>query len=210
MLGIVVGLADEARLGRRLGGLVRVGNGTPTGAQRAIDDLVRDGATALLSFGVAGGLAPGLAAGTIVIPSFVLTPAGEITCDVDWVRRLGGPSHGPILGHGAVVATAAEKASLHAGTGAVAVDLESGVLAMNALAERLPFAVVRAICDPAECSLPKAALVALDYNGRIKPLAVLRALARRPAEIISVLQLASHAWSARRSLARFANRSSLV
>ena len=209
MLGIVVGLAEEATIARRLGGVVGVGNGTAAGAQRAVDALVRGGATALLSFGVAGGLAPDLVAGTIVIPSSVLTAAGEISCDAELVRRLGGPSIRSVLGYDTAVATVDEKARLHADTGAVAVDLESGVVAMTALAEGLPFAVIRAICDPANRSLPAAALAALDEAGRIKPLFVLAALARRPGEIISVAQLAANAWSARRSLVRFVARGDL-
>ncbi len=206
MIGIVVGLAEEAKLARRLGGSVCVGNGTAAGAQRAVDELVRRGATALLSFGVAGGLAPGLVAGTILIPDSVLTVAGDIPCDGRLVRQLGGPTQGAMLGYGDVVATVADKARLHAQTGAVAIDLESGVVAMTAQAEGLPFAVVRAICDAASCSLPHAALVALDEDGRLKPLAVLAALARRPEEIISVARLTSSAWSARRSLRRFVDR----
>ena len=210
MIGIVVGLAEEAKLARRLGNVVSIGNGTAAGAQRAVDELVRGGATALLSFGIAGGLAPSLQAGTIIVPGSVLTVAGELPCDVELVRHLGGPSSGPVLGYGAVVTTVSEKARLHAHTGAVAVDLESGVVALAALANHLPFAVVRAICDPASSSLPHVALIGLDSNGRIKPWLALAALARRPNEIISTAKLISSAWSAHRSLARYVIEHTLV
>lgn len=201
MIGIVVGLAAELKLARSLGGVIRVGNGTSPGAQRAVDELVESGVTALLSFGVAGGLAPGLVAGTIIVPRSVLTMDGEIACDINLVHRLGGPSDGYILGHGAIAATVAEKARLYAESGAIALDLESGVVAMNAVAERLPFAVLRVICDPAHRTLPHAALAALDEQGRIKLLSVLAALARRPGELISTVGLVLDVMAARRGLA---------
>ena len=210
MIGIVVGLAAEAKLAQCLGRSIGVGNGTAAGAQRAIDELIRRGATALLSFGIAGGLAPGLAAGTILIPSAVLTAAGEIRCDRDLVRRLGGPSNGSMLGHGSIASTVAQKAELHATTGAVGIDLESGAVAMTAAAQYLPFAVLRAICDPAERGLPNAAQIALDEHGQVKLLPVLAALARRPGEIISIIRVGVDAMSAHRGLARYVQRISLA
>lgn len=210
MLGIVVGLAEEARLARGLGGVVSVGNGTTLGAQKAVDALIRGGATELLSFGVAGGLGPGLSAGTVLIPGSVLTAVGEIMCDVDLVHRLGGPSGGLILGHGVVAVSAAEKARLHYETGAVAIDLESGVVATTASANRLPFAVVRAVCDPASRTLPASALAALDEQGQIKPFAVLAAIARRPVEIVSLAMTALDALAARQGLARYVETVDIV
>ncbi len=204
MLGIVVGLAEEAQLARLLGGVVSTGNGTSTGAQRAVDKLIRGGVTALLSFGVAGGIAPGLYPGAIVIPRTVLTKAGELACDVGMVRRLGGPSVDCILSSDVAIVSVSAKARLHAETQAMAVDLESGAVAMSAAAAGLPFAALRAICDPWDRALPNAALVGLDEQGAVQILPVLAALARRPTEIISLIKLASDAIAARRSLSRYA------
>ena len=202
MIGIVVGLIEEATLANRLGGVVSVGNGTANGAQRAVDELICRGVTALMSFGVAGGIAPGLRAGSIVVPKFVLTTAGKIACDMEMVRRLNGPSADSLMSPDVIVASVTEKAKLHAKTGAVAVDLESGIVAKSATAARLPFAVLRAICDPWNRAIPSAAMVALDERGQIRFLPVLAALARRPVEIISIIRLASDATAARRGLIR--------
>ena len=81
-------------------------------------------------------------------------------------------------------------------------DLESGAVARIAQAYELPFVVVRAICDPAERDLPPAALVALDPDGEIGLLPVMRSLMRQPGQIIELLTLARDAALARRALVR--------
>ncbi|MBV8703468.1 MAG: hypothetical protein JO118_07120, partial [Acetobacteraceae bacterium] len=72
-IGIVTGLAAEARIVRRLGWPVAVGGGTPAGAYAAAGGLAGQGATALVSFGLAGGLHPALNAGALLIPEAILT-----------------------------------------------------------------------------------------------------------------------------------------
>ncbi len=182
--------------------MVAVGNGTAEGARRGAADLVAKGATALLSFGVAGGLAPGLAPGTLVIPAAVVRNGVRIACTAALVARLGGPRGGPVFAGSGVVSTTADKARLHAQTAAVAIDLESGAVSEAALAAGLPFAVLRAICDPASRALPRAALVALDPAGRIQLAALIATVARRPAELFALLGLARDASAARSALSR--------
>src|SRR3712207_2397214 len=65
------------------------------------------------------------------------------------------------------VATVAEKANLHSRTGAALVDLESLAVARVCRDHGRPFAVLRAVADPAERALPPAALAGLDEAGRI-------------------------------------------
>jgi adenosylhomocysteine nucleosidase len=105
-----------------------------------------------------------------------------------------------LLSADCVVAEAAAKAALFAGTGACAVDLESGAVARVAARHGLPFAVLRAVCDPAGRTLPPAALVALDAGGAIVPLRVALALLRRPNQLPALLALAHDAAAARRAL----------
>ena len=62
-IGFITGLTAEARWLRNAGFMVKVGGGTPAGAERAAEALVHDGAQGLISFGLAGGLKPGLVAG---------------------------------------------------------------------------------------------------------------------------------------------------
>jgi adenosylhomocysteine nucleosidase len=105
-----------------------------------------------------------------------------------------------MLAGAAIAVTVAEKKSLFEATGADAIDLESGAVARVAAARGVPFAVLRAVADPAERNLPPAALVALDRSGRIGFLRVLASVFGNPAQIPGLLALARDAAAARRAL----------
>jgi adenosylhomocysteine nucleosidase len=185
---------------------VQAGGGTPAGAEDAANRLVRQGATALVSFGLAGGLDPALSPGDVVVPGLVLSNGARLAADAALAQRFGGLSEHAILAGETVVTDAVAKAALHATTGAHAVDLESGAVARVAAAHGLPFVVVRAICDPAKRDLPPAALIALNPSGDIGLSAVLRSVLQRPGQIPDLLALAYDAGRARRSLVRLAKR----
>lgn len=188
----MVGLAAEGRIAGRLGA-VAVGGGLPAGAMAAAELLVAQGVTGLVSFGLAGGLDPTLPPGTIVRPARVM--------DRDEVFLTSGPAtHDLLLAHDQVIASAAAKAAWFRATGAVAVDLESGAVARVAARHRLPFAVLRVICDPALAELPPAALVALDGGGAIGVLRVIGSVLRSPVQLLALLALARDAGRARAAL----------
>jgi adenosylhomocysteine nucleosidase len=98
------------------------------------------------------------------------------------------------------------KRTLWVATRAHAIDLESGAVALVARTYGLPFAVVRAICDPAERTLPPAALVALRSDGGIGLMPIIRSLIKRPDQIPGLLALARDAAKARQTLVRMAER----
>ena len=198
MIGIVVGFAAEARLARGLGGSIAIGGGDAPGAAAAAAGLVRSGVTALLSFGLAGGLDPGLAAGALVIPTQVVQGTSW-PCDATLSARLGSPG-GSLLAADAVLASRAAKQAAWTQTGALAVDIESGAVARAATAAGLPFAVLRAICDPAGRDLPPAALSALSPDGAIRPGALLASLARHPGQLGGLIALGREAVRARAAL----------
>jgi adenosylhomocysteine nucleosidase len=127
--------------------------------------------------------------------SFKVIPTDAALSD-----RIGGQTPHLLFGGDAVISTTRGKQELKDATGAAAVDLESGVVATLAAARGLPFAVLRAVCDPAERSLPAAALVALDAEGRIRPWPLVQSLLRDPRQVIGLLRLAADAAAARRSL----------
>jgi len=154
----------------------------------------------LISFGLAGGLDPALAPGTVLVPAAVLLDAERWDANDALLQRLGGATPRALYGGGEIVASAAAKAALHARTGAVAVDLESAAVARTARRHGLPFAVLRAVCDGAGRDLPRAALVALDGAGRIVGLRVAWAAASRPWEIPELIRLGGDAARARHAL----------
>jgi hypothetical protein len=113
---------------------------------------------------------------------------------------------GAVWGAALPAASAAEKAALHRATGALAVDLES--LAAARLAARAGVAcwVVRAVADPAERSLPAAALVPLRGDGHPDLPQVLRSVARAPSQIPALIRLAIDTRAALNALAEAAPR----
>ena len=199
--GLVAGLQAEARIARPLGS-VAAGGGLPAGATDAAERLVVAGAAALVSFGLCGGLRPGLAAGAILVPRRVCTSHDCHETDRDLSAALGGWSGDVLWAADAVVASAADKRVLHAASGADAVDLESGAVAAVAHRHGLPFAVLRAVCDPAESTLPPAALLALDQAGAIGLWRVAVSLLAAPTQLPALLRLARDAGRARTALIR--------
>ncbi|HEY8287710.1 MAG TPA: hypothetical protein VIG49_00490 [Acetobacteraceae bacterium] len=197
---LVVGLAAEARIARRLGWPVAIGGGTRSGARVAAETLIEQGATALVSFGLAGGLDPALRPGTMIVPSAVRVEGGVIQTDPALSGRLGGATGHLLFGAEQLAVSTADKRRLHAHTGAAAIDLESGAVALAAQAHGLRFAVLRVICDPAERDLPPAALTALDRAGMIGISRTIVSVLRRPAQIPALLRLAIDAAAARRAL----------
>ncbi len=199
MLGVVTGLTAEARLARPLG-LAVAGGGTAAGARRAAERLAVRGASTLISFGLAGGLDPALRPGKVLIPARVVTRSGVFQADPALVVALRGPTVPTMLDTGSIVSTAADKARLRQASDAAAIDMESGEVAAVAAERGLNFAVLRAVCDPADSDLPPAALAALDAIGRIAFGRVVASVLRHPLQIPALLTLARDARLARDAL----------
>ena len=199
-IGFVTGLTAEARLLEKTGFLVAAGGGGPEGAYRAAERLIGQGAKALVSFGLAGGLAPGVAPGALLVPRAVAEGAEHYPCDPALAAFLGGATGDTILAGTDIAATVAQKAALYSVTRIGAVDLKSGAVARAARAHGLPFAVLRAIADPATRTLPPAALVPLKPSGAIDLPRILRSVLANPAQIPALIGLARDAGKARAAL----------
>jgi adenosylhomocysteine nucleosidase len=196
-VGIVVGLAAEARIARRLGWRVAIGGGRAEGARAAARRLIDDGCDALVSFGFAGGLDPALRAGALIVASAVIAGDARFPTDPDLSRMLGGAMSQVVAGTDTTVASVGEKRRLRERTSAAAVDLESGAVALSGV----PFAVLRAVCDPASRTLPPAALNALDADGTVDIGRLAASLVAHPGQLPALLMLAVDAAAARRALA---------
>jgi adenosylhomocysteine nucleosidase len=183
---------------------VVAGGGTPRGATDAANRLIAQGANALVSFGFAGGLDATLPAGTLVIPDTVLSEGQSYKADPALAARFGGLTGHCLIAGTTIAADVATKRHLRTKTKAHAIDLESGSVARVAAAHNMPFVTVRAISDPAETSLPPAALLALDQNGRVNLVRVLGSLLHQPSQLPALLRLASDAARARRALIKLA------
>jgi adenosylhomocysteine nucleosidase len=195
-LGFIVGLAAEAALLRGLPVRIGIGGGSAAGASDACQSLIHQGVRGLVSFGLAGGLDPSWRPGALIIPRAVIDHDAIFEC-APLVGAFNAPS---ILATDQIIVTRDAKSRLFAQSQAVAVDMESGAVARAAAAHNLPFAVLRAIIDPAERDLPPAALIALDRAGAIGFIRVLASVAAQPGQIRSLLALAGDAAKARARL----------
>jgi len=203
MLGVLAGLKAEARVVRAVWPEVPIAlsGATRAGAERALAALRRAGVTEVLSFGCAAGLSPDLGPGAVVVPSRVRVGGKDVAVAAGLrARFLGlGVVPGEILHSDDVVVTAAEKARLFAATGCVAVDMESGVVAVSGL----PFAVLRVVCDDVRRDLPPAAVDVVAGGGAIDPLRLAWSLMRRPGQIGTLMALGRDAATARRAMAAY-------
>jgi hypothetical protein len=100
----------------------------------------------------------------------------------------------------------AEKVALHRRWHALCVDMESGVVARVCAEAKKPFAVIRAVADPASRIIPRAALSGLTASGRMNPFAVARGVLTRPGDLPGLMKLGGETRLALRSLADAARR----
>ena len=202
----VTGLVKEARIAAGPGVRAIAGGGRVPALVAALERELALGACAVISFGIAGGLAEKLTCGTWLVARVIVTPAQRWQCDAAWSRilaeRLPGARTADLAGADAPVTDPAAKRALHGATGAAAVDTESHIAAAIAAAHGLPFAAFRVVADSARRSLPPAASVALAPDGSISGAAVLGSLARSPAQLPSLLRTAIDARTAFRALSR--------
>ena len=218
--GLVAALDVEARvLGhavRRSDGLSSLADGALVAvsgigcaaaavAARSLSDA---GATALMSFGLAGGLDPALAAGNIVLPSEVICAEGtRFPTSVEWRAQLGAAigtqraiSGGKLLTSLHLIDSVAGKAAAFRDTHAVAVDMESLAVARIAAELSLPFMAARVVVDTATDALPRT-VAAASRGGPLNIGRLLVGVALAPLDIVGLVRLARRYRAAIRSLA---------
>jgi adenosylhomocysteine nucleosidase len=204
-IGIVVGLASEAKLARRLTPHVLCSGGRPDVAARQALELINSGVTTLMSFGIAGALSPNLKPGSRVVATEILTDFGAYPAVAGSAGIVKGHS-GSIYGSWTIVSSPAEKAEIFARTGALAVDMESAPIAKVAMEHAIPFVALRVIADPADDGLPPAALLPLTPSGRPRILAVLWSVLTNPGQIPALIRTARQTSAALKSLRRATRR----
>jgi adenosylhomocysteine nucleosidase len=229
-VGIVCALASEARhLGPTVrlaepvgsladGTLVAVTGMGGAAASMGAQSLVAAGATALASWGMAGGLDPALRAGEILLPTEILNLDGRvINAEQGWRNRLSAAvapyapvRTGRLLTSPRAIGSVADKAELFRTTGAVAVDMESAAIGIVAEQYRLPFVAVRVVVDSAADVLPRAVTAAADQEGHLQIWRLIGTLALAPNELAPLLRLARRYRAANRSLAAIARMGSLA
>jgi adenosylhomocysteine nucleosidase len=226
-LGIVAALAAESRpLGAAAkprasladGTLVAVSGMGPAAATQGAYDLIEAGATALMSWGLAGGLDPALHAGTVVLPHEVISSEGlRFPVALHWHAQLTAAvgtayplSTGSLLSSRAPLISPAEKRDAFRALAAVAVDMESIAVARVASSQRLPFIAVRVIVDTAEDSLPASLARATTSTGTVRIGRMIGGLLRAPSELGAFIRLLARYRAARRTLVAVARCGALA
>lgn len=227
-IGVVAALVAEARtLGRlrkrsdglattRDGNLVAISGMGSHSAAVAAALLADAGATSLISWGLAGGLDPGLTAGTVCVPeTVIMADCGRLHTDRhgrEWVcealaaRRV---VSGTMLTAAGAIPDVAGKAAAFRATGASAVDMESYAVARIAADRGLPFIAIRVIVDTASDGLPAAVLEA-SKDGQVRVLPLVLGLARAPSQSAALLRLAWRYRTARQMLMAVARGGTLA
>lgn len=183
----ICGMASEARLAAHFAGRVIVSAADPARLARILAGAPLENYRVAISFGLCGGLSPGLAAGRLVIADAVVTKTARYAADpvLSQALRRANPDAwgGLIAGVDQALTDPAGKAACHAGTGAIAADMESHGMAAACAEAGLPFVILRAVSDDAGRALPPLAMSALDSMGRLSIGAVMASLVRQPSQI---------------------------
>lgn len=203
--GFVCGLEREAALLPGGSRVLCLGPG-PRKAKKAAHRLLVEGCDALVSFGTAAGLAPGLAPGTLLLPERIVWQGDEAETDQRLLELLIPPEirqraeRGILYGVNEPLFGPEDKSALFRSSRAVAADMESHAIAVEAQACAVPFCVIRAVADPAGRSVPPWIMGGVDKHGKTRVMPLLRALAVSPPRVGPVVRLARDAFAAEKTL----------
>jgi adenosylhomocysteine nucleosidase len=207
---VVTGLAKEMKLAAGPGLAAITSGGDSKRLRGLLARRVVPGCSAVLSFGIAGGLDPDLRPGDVVVATGVIAegrrwPAHPVLADSLAASLSGGGIDvrlADIAGVDAPLLDSAAKAMARNATGAAAVDMESHVASEFAARHGLMFAALRIVCDPAESSMPAMVAKALRPDGGVDHYSLLADVLRRPRELATLTRLAGEARTSFRALSR--------
>jgi adenosylhomocysteine nucleosidase len=191
--------------------LVRTGIGLER-AEAAARALAAGGEFDLfLSTGCAGGLAPELRPGDLVVARSIglAGEPAERVADAARARARAAAERaslrlleGHVLSSPRILAGAEEKRAA-AAAGAKAVEMEGAAVARVAGERGIPFASVRSILDGADTRLEHSGVFVDPATGALRPWAIARHLARRPGTLRTLLEMRRMMEAAEDSLTRF-------
>ena len=184
MLGILCGLEAEAVIARRVkGAIVACAAARPGLARGLARDLVKQGATRLVSFGISGGLDAALPLGALVLATKVVSPNGAWDCDAAWgdglAKKLPHAIRGAEWGSETLVGKAAEKQA----------DMESQCAAEIAAEFKLPLMVVRTVCDNANMDVPEIVMHMIGEDGSLDYMKAVRHVLCHPSQIPDLIHV---------------------
>lgn len=163
-----------------------------------------DGCRGIVSYGVAGGLGPDLRSGDIVVGSEIVGPNGSIPTDDVWsawlLSAMPTAVYGPIAGIDFPISARDSRSELQRRSGALAVDMESHLIAQLAVANAMRFVALRVVIDAAGRNIPPTALACVSSDGDTSRWRLSRLLLGRPSDTLDVIKLSADWWLARKAL----------
>ena len=207
MIGILCGLRSEAKIADKIPNVIVGCTGArPERAALLVQQLVEQGASRLISFGLCGGVSPDLVAGDLLLGSSVMTAKEAWETDTSWndllIERMDEGLCVPVWGSDLIAAKAEDKDMIFRRTGCYAVDMESHIVARAAQEHGLLFNIVRAVSDPFDMTLPEAARVPLREDGTVDFKAVWQSVKAQPRQIPDLIRLGLSTAKAMRTLKR--------
>jgi adenosylhomocysteine nucleosidase len=205
---IVCGLKREAAILAGPGRTTLCGDASTLRARLAEAESLRP--SLVVSWGLCGGLDPRLRPGDLILGAEVVSGEGAVRANEavtsSLAQRLGSAGACVVVerlaASEAPVLSAAAKAELRRATGAAGVDMESLIAGQFALEQRTPFAILRAVADPAERDLPPLVLRAVDSDGGVDAVAIINELIRSPSQFAGLRALAADSRVAFQALKR--------
>lgn len=211
---------EEERVWRGLAGnkeaLVVTGGIGPRRTQHTLEQFAHVSFAAVLSIGCAGALIPGLTTGQLVLAPDVCMHSAEgevqlkrFPVDAQLLEharnaaaKAGMPTaEGSLLTSPKVLFTPEDKEQQGKETGAIAVEMESGVHAAFAAARGLPFLALRVILDAVDMRLP-AVRGLTTPEGDVRALRAALYVATHPHHLPALLALKQTRTTASQALAR--------
>ncbi|MCA1955948.1 phosphorylase [Zymomonas sp.] len=203
----VTGIDREARAAAQCEKVLSLaGGGDSVRLEESLRRIMQENTiSGLVSFGLAGALDSDLKVGDWVVGSH-LTGNVEADCDEAWQDSLEKifPTlkKGIVYSDGTLVSDIAQKQDIQKKQKAIAVDMESHIVARIAQEYHCPFIILRVISDQADHALPPAFSVAMQPDGSVAIPALLKSLLLKPSQIPAFVTTAKAATKALKELGR--------
>ena len=144
---------------------------------------------ALVSWGTAGALSPGIQSGNLLLPEKILTVDGRsFITDKAWLERIRYTLQqtaitihtGLVTDTKEILSGIAQKQELRVRTGAIAVDMESAAIMETASIAKIPGIAIRSVVDEADMAMPETFLRHINSMGRLDLAGLLLEMCRSP------------------------------
>ena len=194
---VVTGVAREARSASGSGIETICSGGSPANLRRLLMKEPLPDITAVISFGIAGGLNPALIPGHVIVADAIVSRIHRWPTDAAMTDALIAQIQAAemsvlrasIAGVDEALLDPQAKAISRQRTGGAIVDMESHIAAEYAAERKLPFAALRVVCDPADRALPPLVNEALHPDGKINYKGVFSSLMQQPGQVGDLFRL---------------------